>query len=298
MGHVARCIPIIDLFVRNKNKVYVAGSRSQIEIIGQYFSDVHWIEHDGYPFNFGRRGFFRYDLMKKFYSHLIRWRKERSQVENYCQQYAIDLVVSDHRYGFRSRSIYSIFMTHQVQLPLFRYEGILQFLHLQAMRRFDEIWIPDDQHMNFAGKLSIPKKSLKFSHIGIQSRFKMYDKTQKSRNGIVVVVSGPLSYARQFVVEQIAMYKNEPVTIILTEELCNLNFPKNMNVLISKDWKKCDEVIMGAGKIVSRSGYSTLMDLIELDVPFLITPTPGQSEQEYLHAHWMERKQDEVSPTY
>jgi len=31
------------------------------------------------------------------------------------------------------------------------------------------------------------------------------------------------------------------------------------------------------------------MDLVHLKVPFSITPTPGQSEQEYLFKYWVQR---------
>ncbi len=34
--------------------------------------------------------------------------------------------------------------------------------------------------------------------------------------------------------------------------------------------------------IISRSGYSTMMDLVELGKKALLVPTPGQTEQEYL----------------
>jgi len=33
--------------------------------------------------------------------------------------------------------------------------------------------------------------------------------------------------------------------------------------------------------VVSRSGYTTIMDLIELDKAGFLIPTPGQTEQEY-----------------
>jgi UDP-N-acetylglucosamine:LPS N-acetylglucosamine transferase len=37
-----------------------------------------------------------------------------------------------------------------------------------------------------------------------------------------------------------------------------------------------------ADLVISRSGYTTLMDLVALDRSALIIPTPGQAEQEYL----------------
>lgn len=289
MGHVARCIPLIDLFLKNNNNVFVAGNRSQLSIMDQYFNDIHWIVHEGYPFNFGNSGSFRYDLIKRFPSLVSRWISERTEVERYCQDYAIDVVVSDHRYGFRSRRKHSIFLTHQVQLPLLRYERILQHVHHYWMRQFNEVWILDDEQINVAGKLSKPEKVLNYSYIGIQSRFMLYEKTQRATSGTVIVVSGPLSCARQYATEQAAYFTKEQITMIIPEELFNLKFPQNINVIVSNDWKKCDEVILGAEKIISRSGYSTLMDLVELKVPFSITPTPGQTEQKYLCDYWISR---------
>ena len=42
--------------------------------------------------------------------------------------------------------------------------------------------------------------------------------------------------------------------------------------------------------IVSRSGYSTLMELAELGKHALLIPTPGQTEQEYLGAYHQQRR--------
>lgn len=42
--------------------------------------------------------------------------------------------------------------------------------------------------------------------------------------------------------------------------------------------------------IISRSGYTTIMDLVKLGHPALLIPTPGQTEQEYLAKHLLEKK--------
>jgi UDP-N-acetylglucosamine:LPS N-acetylglucosamine transferase len=44
------------------------------------------------------------------------------------------------------------------------------------------------------------------------------------------------------------------------------------------------ELIAGAGVIICRPGYSTLMDLVSLGRNAVLVPTPGQTEQEYLAA--------------
>jgi len=43
---------------------------------------------------------------------------------------------------------------------------------------------------------------------------------------------------------------------------------------------------MAAEKVISRSGYSTLMDLYFGQKPAILVPTPGQTEQQYLAEYW------------
>ena len=45
-----------------------------------------------------------------------------------------------------------------------------------------------------------------------------------------------------------------------------------------------------ASLIISRSGYSTIMDLVQLQKRAILVPTPGQTEQEYLASYLMEKK--------
>ena len=58
--------------------------------------------------------------------------------------------------------------------------------------------------------------------------------------------------------------------------MCN-----NRNYRIN-DWKQIDSIILKAQKVISRAGYSTMMDLAFLETKSELIPTPGQKEQEYL----------------
>ncbi len=46
--------------------------------------------------------------------------------------------------------------------------------------------------------------------------------------------------------------------------------------------KEMNQVILDSEIILSRSGYSTIMDLAVLGKKAIFVPTPGQTEQEYL----------------
>jgi UDP-N-acetylglucosamine:LPS N-acetylglucosamine transferase len=47
---------------------------------------------------------------------------------------------------------------------------------------------------------------------------------------------------------------------------------------------------MKADFIISRSGYSTIMDIAAVQKKSILIPTPGQTEQEYLAGHLMKKQ--------
>lgn len=52
------------------------------------------------------------------------------------------------------------------------------------------------------------------------------------------------------------------------------------------DSERLAAALRGAGKVVCRSGYSTLLDLAQTQVRAHLVPTPGQPEQELLAQHF------------
>jgi UDP:flavonoid glycosyltransferase YjiC (YdhE family) len=291
MGHVARCIPLIDLFIKNGNIVYVAGNSGQLEIFKTYFPEIKFIEHEGYPFVFGKRGNYSLDLFKQFRPLRKRLIKELEEVQSLIELHEINIVISDHRYGFRSENVHSILLTHQLNLPVHWFEGWVQKIHYKQLRKFNEIWVPDISDSSFAGKLSQNTEHFNVSYIGILSRFALYEKIEEKTIDKVIVLSGPTVYAKAFLEEQLLSADiNENTTVIIApKEILLEPVAHSVQIQSSEDWIQCDQIILKAKKIVSRSGYSTLMDLVELKTPFQITPTPGQREQEYLFDLWYKK---------
>ena len=54
--------------------------------------------------------------------------------------------------------------------------------------------------------------------------------------------------------------------------------------------KQMNEAILQSNIIISRCGYTTIMDLVKLQKKAILIPTPGQTEQEYLAKYIMEKK--------
>ena len=49
------------------------------------------------------------------------------------------------------------------------------------------------------------------------------------------------------------------------------------------------EIIAASENIISRSGYTTIMELVSMGRTAMIIPTPGQTEQEYLAEYLSEK---------
>lgn len=278
MGHVSRCIGLIDQLISQENKIVIACNEEQKKVFLEYFPNVEYINHEGYPFKFSGSGRFGWDIISRFSVLSKRLRNERKEVKNYVDDFNIDIVLADHRYGFRSRHAHSIFITHQFNLPLKWFEVLVAGRHRKLMFKFKEIWIMDTDEFKFAGKLSVFGGEKQVSYIGPYSRFSRYTiPTEKGKKN-VLIISGPSVYGQQLLNEQL---KNlDPInTVIIASE--DINVPDGIE-RPSNNWLDQDQVILNAGSIISRSGYSTIMDADFLNMPAIYYSTKGQREQEYL----------------
>jgi hypothetical protein len=282
-GHVSRCIPLIQVLSENSNRVYVACNAEQEKVFRQYFPHLNYLSHDGYPFYFGLKGYFVLDVLRKIKSHRKRYLNEHFEVEEFVKKYHIDIVISDHRYGFFSQKVPSVFLTHQLNLPVKWHEWLFQFVHEKFLRSFQYIWIPDTKDSAFAGKLSTNNKNFEVSYIGLLSRFSMYEQLGEKTIDNLIVVSGPQVYAIDYLTKLFEEGVMLDATIIAPQSVLNIvGQKKGYFYQSSEDWIACDHLFLKAKKITSRSGYSTIMDIQQLSVPCSLIPTVGQREQEYL----------------
>jgi len=278
MGHVSRSIGLIQELEKNGNTIVIACNDSQKLVFEEYFPNISIVNHDGYPFSFKGKGNFEMDLMRSFLKLHRRMKREIDEVEEFVKENKVDLIISDHRYGFRSENIQSVFITHQLNLPVKWYASFVQKWHERLMKKFDAIWVMDSENSALAGELSKNIKELNVNYIGPYSRF-MFQHDNIGENGkTVLIVSGPEVYARQFIEERLPLLKKAETQIIAAS---SIGTSENW-IRVSNRWKEQDLAILNASKIISRSGYSTIMDLHFLQKPFDLHPTKGQAEQEYL----------------
>lgn len=273
-GHVARSIALLKQLANQGNELFICCTEKQQSVFELYGIRGTYLIMDGFRFRFKGDGNFTSEMRRNAF-RFSRWiTQEQKQTEQLVTEYLITVVLSDHCYGFRSNKVPSVFITHQVSLPP-KAGWIAQQVHRKWMNRFQKIWVMDDAEKRLAGMLS--EATDKSTYIGFYSRFQDQEITTVS-NKIVGIVSGPEPYSEQFFHWIIENYGRENLVLISPK----VYFAIPTNIRVISDWKLADLEIASSETIVSRNGYSTLMDLQFLNKKAILIPTQGQLEQEYL----------------
>ncbi|MBI2259458.1 MAG: hypothetical protein HYU67_11255 [Flavobacteriia bacterium] len=282
LGHVTRSIGIIRQLVNQENEIIIICDKHQEEIFKSYFPSVSIIEFPGYPFNFRGKNNWGLDIILSIVKLIKHIKSEKKKVENIVKENSIDLILSDHRYGLFSKEIFSIFITHQLQLPLPWYYKPAQWWHKHSIKKFNFVWVLDDDNSSLAGKLSSTKNWINTYSIGWYSRFE--EKALSDEIYYLFVISGPEKYVNDFysIFRQFNTSSKKTVIISPYKIDTSLFKPDNTKILITSKIVDIDEYFYKSSVIISRYGYSTLMDLKILKKKSILFPSKGQNEQEYL----------------
>jgi uncharacterized protein (TIGR00661 family) len=299
LGHATRCIFIIRQLLVQSCEVWLAGEGAQEQLLKTEFPELPFLELPGYRINYAKnaRGLIWKMLqqgpkMQRAIQYEHRWLKKA------VKEYGFDAVISDNRYGLYHAAIPSIFITHQLSIKssLGKWtEKILQKRNYQYINRFSACWVPDvAEENNLAGELSHPqlKPTIPVQYIGPLSRFEKTE-TETKKNHLLVVLSGPepqRSILEEKMIADISHYDGT-ATIVrglpgIPSLIPSTNMIKFYNHLPSAE---LNAAMQEAEYVISRSGYSTVMDIIALQKKSILIPTPGQTEQEYLGNYLMKK---------
>lgn len=219
---------------------------------------------------------------------------EHGLLKSIVKEHHIDVVISDNRFGLWNEGVHTVFITHQLFLKAPVFSGIANRINRQYIKRFNEVWVPDVE--NAAGSLSGElSHGMDFFHpdikyIGPQSRLQGTETVIPSKTyHYLALLSGP--EPQRTILENILLSKlTDPaksVAVVRGASLPLIEPASHIDVFDFPDPALLRQLILCAGTVICRSGYSTLMDLYLLNKKNLVlVPTPGQTEQEYLAGHW------------
>ena len=175
-------------------------------------------------------------------------------------------------------------LTHQLSMS---YENKLTATAFEMQikkwtKDFDQFWVPDYEDQRLTGAMSNNSFEIPTTFIGPLSRF---TEVSKEGKGILVILSGP-EPQRTLLEKDLDTQLSEcteQVTFVRgsnDSKLSPLN--QNFQVIPLAGSDQLQELIRQARIVITRSGYSSLMDFDVLKKPVIMIPTPGQKEQEYL----------------
>ncbi|MBL4586531.1 MAG: glycosyltransferase, partial [Flavobacteriales bacterium] len=201
------------------------------------------------------------------------------------EKYRLDAVISDNRFGLYSDKVPCVYITHQVMIKAPFFEPLLHRLHKGYMNRFSQTWIPDHAENGLSGDLSqqypLPENG---TFIGPLTRF--HQKETALTRDVLVLISGPEPQRTRFekmVLSQLENFSGTAMAVLGTpEKHTDRKDSKGHRIVSHLPADEMETAISQARLIISRSGYSTIMDLSVLGKKAVFVPTPGQTEQEYL----------------
>jgi uncharacterized protein (TIGR00661 family) len=299
LGHATRCIPVIYELLTHETEIWLAGEGKQQALLTQEFPQLPFLSLPGYRVRYSRSSAGLRSMLFQLPRLLKAIRTERDWLKASVAEYAFDIVISDNRFGLYHPSVHSVFMTHQLNIrsPLGKWsERFLQKNNYRLINRFTECWVPDEQGQNnFAGTLSHPATmpSIPVRYIGGLSRLQIKDVPEK-KGHLFISLSGPepqRTILENKIINDIGHY-NGTATIVrglpgTRSIIPSTNDIKFYNHLSTDEYNT--EIAL-AEYVISRSGYSTVMDLMRLGKKSILVPTPGQTEQEYLADYLMEKR--------
>jgi uncharacterized protein (TIGR00661 family) len=290
LGHATRIIPLIEYYVGRGDEVIIGGNGASLDYLKKRFSNLKFESVPGYEVGYSKRVGFAVKMLLSLPSIYNGIKKEEKRVKQLHEKHRFDLIISDNRFGVHVDGVKSLFMTHQLNIRFPYFENIIFKVQKKLIEKFDVCLVPDFPiKENLAGDLSALKDHQKLNipvhYVGALSRF--YNETvqqQTIKHKFVAVISGPEPHKTDLTDLLISTFKEsaESLAIVTYNYSVSEPLPDNVKLYLDCDDQQFLEVVSQSETMISRSGYTTLMDLIYLQKKVFFIPTPGQTEQVYL----------------
>lgn len=229
-----------------------------------------------------------------------RYKQEHRLTERLVKQHQIDLVITDSRFGVWSSQVPSYCIFHSLRQIIPGRKKLIELIVEWGQRNlldgFTGILIPD---VEFDGGLSgdlghYPSLDWhqKISYIGPLAD--VYQSDHEQDIDLFITISGIEPQRTIFaekILNELPLLKEDKVVVTLGQPASSVSMTQIGSATIYPFLSRYEqaEYLNRAKLVVSRSGYTTLMELAQLGRKALFVPTPGQSEQEYLAEYHKEK---------
>ena len=226
LGHAARMIPLARKLRDMNNNIIIGSGEEHLSLFRNELPGLSYFKFSGFKPGYSRFLPQYIALLLKTPLLLYHVIGEHFRLKKIIREYAIDIVISDNRFGLWNRKVKTVYVTHMPLIPLpkplrfLEYFGIL--LHRAVIKKYSLCFIPDlPGELNISGRLSHGiKLPGNVRYIGILSRF-ISDGPSLQENPVkfkhnTVILSGP-EPQREILKQKLSRLLKEqaPPTVIL-----------------------------------------------------------------------------------
>lgn len=297
LGHATRDLVLIRGLLDAGHAVTVLSNGRALELLGEELGgECELLQLGDIPKPLGRKPFWFYLRMSLAMPLVLAiFARERDVTRRLVQTRGFDRVISDSRFGVVSRDVPSYYLFHSLRQiipkPFDRLESFVERRQRDLLRHATGILIPDvEEDGGLAGALCHDPACDwrgKLHYLGILSSLRRRELSQDI--DFFVSVSGAEPQRTFFEEIVLAQAHDLPGRTVVALGRAGSSEPPahtgRVTIYPYLDRRRQEEMMNRARLVVSRSGYTTLMELAELRRRALFVPTVGQSEQEYLAAH-------------
>lgn len=295
LGHASRMIPVAAELIERGHKVLFASGTEHLNLIRSELPECELIVFSGFKPRYSKYLPQYIWLLFKIPSLIYHIFSEHFRLKKIIKKHSIDIIISDNRFGLWNSEITSVYVTHMPRIPFpagFRFlEPVGILIHRQIIKKYDWLFIPDmPTEPNLSGRLShglkLPDNT---RYVGILSRFSknsIATNKQSDKSHNLIILSGPEPQKAMLKKKLTKIFKNKPTTTIMLGGAPDADIKKESahNIIFYNHLPSQEtfNLIINGKSIITRSGYSTIMDLVAIGCSALLIPTRGQPEQEYL----------------
>jgi uncharacterized protein (TIGR00661 family) len=275
--------------------VVIAADGACLQLLRSEFPDLGFLATPAYNIKYSKNStWLKWKLLGQMPSIIATIKEEHKWIKKVIKEYSIDLIISDNRFGMYSKKIPCFYITHQLQIKTGdRFsEKMLRKMHYSVIKKYTQCWVPDSESNGIAGELSHPKKFPEnVKYLGPISRFEA--RQENIVYDLLVILSGPepqRTILEKKLLDELELFNGRCVLVRGKDDNVVYSLKnKSIEVINIANAQELNDLILKSGIVISRSGYTTVMDLIKLKKKAILIPTPGQTEQEYLAKHIMEQ---------
>ena len=301
LGHITRCYPLIEALIKRKHEVWIASSNRALKFVkNELGSKIKYFELPEYPFQdraYLKNKFSTLGYVLDFPKYQKSFNKEHELIKKLHLEQKFGCVISDSRYGVHLPGVPSYLIHSHIRIGLGKLSFISRIItelgNVTFLKNYSRLLIPDDEKNGVCGPMT---HDLLFIRNPVYLGLLSMVKKRKVKNDLdyFFSVSGPEPQRTVFEKKVLSSIKNLKGKIAVTlgkPESQKIEKKKNCVVYGYLKKEKQEEMLNRARMIITRSGPTTITDIVELGKKALLVPTLGQPEQEDVAEYHHKKRQ-------